>query len=188
MPLRRSSMTMKLSCAPLVCRNTWPASSPIRATASRKWQCACTSMVLIRLPLIITGRRWPTACCARAASRMKQLQKTMPAVAPARVRKSLRVLISIPPVVLLIDGDVGLLGEPAPGRKLARHQRPHLGGGGRARIAAHAFELALHLRHGNRSAQFAVEPVDDRLGQFCRTGEPGPGDHFKSGNALLFDR
>ena len=94
MPLRRSSMTMKCSCAPLTRGSTRLASSPIRTTASRKWQCACTSMVLMRLPLTITGRRCPSPCWAHAASRGPQLQKTMPVAAPAPLRKSLRVFMS----------------------------------------------------------------------------------------------
>jgi hypothetical protein len=49
-------MTMKCSCAPLVCGKTDFASSPIRLTASWKRQCEWTSMVLTRLPLTMTGR------------------------------------------------------------------------------------------------------------------------------------
>src|SRR5262249_20903205 len=61
----------------------------------RKWQCACTSMVLIRLPLTVTGRRCLPTSWAHAVSGT-QLQKTMPVAAPAPLRKSLRVFISDP--------------------------------------------------------------------------------------------
>ena len=45
----------------------------------------------------------------------------------------------------LIDRDVCLVGQSAPGRELAGHQCAHLGGCGRARIASHALELVLHI-------------------------------------------
>src|SRR5262245_11033311 len=88
----------------------------------------------------------------------------------------------------LIDRDARFLGEPGPGRVLARHQRAHFGGRGGARISAHAFELALDLGDGDGAAQLGVELVDDGLGQLCRAGEPGPGDDLESGDALLGDR
>jgi len=52
-------------------------------------------MVLIRLPLTVTGRRCLPTSWAHAVSGT-QLQKTMPVAAPAPLRKSLRVFISDP--------------------------------------------------------------------------------------------
>src|SRR5262249_17508428 len=81
--------------APFTRGITRPASSPIRASASWKWQCACTSIVLIRLPLPVTGRRWPSAPWPRATSRIAQLQNTMPD-APAALIKPRRVVMAVP--------------------------------------------------------------------------------------------
>src|SRR5258708_24710236 len=57
-------------------------------------------MVLMGWPLIRIGRCRGAGCCARAASSRPQLQKAMP-VAPAPLRKVLRVVISSPPVLLI---------------------------------------------------------------------------------------
>src|SRR5207253_11410095 len=61
------------------------------SNASWNRQCECTSTVLLRLPLTITGRSrgWP---CARAASSRPQLQKATPE-APTPLRKFLRVVM-----------------------------------------------------------------------------------------------
>src|SRR5215471_8376812 len=108
--LRRSATTMYWFSAPLTGTNTLGASSPIRLTASWKRQCECTSMVLTRLSLTMTGRRRPGSC-ARAASSIPQLQKAMPA-APAPLRKPLRVVIPFPPGIV-----VATLRKPAAFRR-----------------------------------------------------------------------
>src|SRR5262249_7857192 len=73
-------MTMKCSCAPLVGGIIERDSSPISLTASWKKQCAWTSIVLTRLPLMLTGSLC-AADCARALFSNPQLQKAMPAAA-----------------------------------------------------------------------------------------------------------
>ena len=74
-------------------------SSPSTAPASRKWQCECTSMVLMRLPPTVTGSfcrgAWAWAPCT-----MPQPQNTMPAAAV--LRKSRRVVMHSSLVVFLL--------------------------------------------------------------------------------------
>src|SRR5215213_6152379 len=94
--LRRWSTTMKCSFTPFTGGGTRAASSPIRSIASWKKQCACESIVLMRLPFTITGSR-AAGFCACAAVGKPQPQNTRPASAPAPLRKSLRVDIWLPP-------------------------------------------------------------------------------------------
>src|SRR6266478_4035249 len=98
MAASRLSISMKASAA-LLTGGSWAAaaSAPSNAPASRKWQWACTSMVLTRLPPTETGSFWRTGCWACALCSRPQLQKTMPVVtaaAPA-LRKSRRVVMTI---------------------------------------------------------------------------------------------
>ena len=51
-------------------------------------------MVLTRLPLTVTGKRWPLGPCARTASSIPQLQKRIPE-APAPLIKSRRVAMPV---------------------------------------------------------------------------------------------
>src|SRR6516164_6099572 len=70
-------------------------SSPRSAVASSKKQCACTSIVLTRLPLTVTGRA--AAGCAQGAVGQQQPAKTIPAAAPAAPRSIWRrELIALP--------------------------------------------------------------------------------------------
>src|SRR6476469_4170722 len=101
MPLRRVSIAMKCSCAPLVGGITLRACSPISAIDSWNRQCACTSMVLTRLPLTLTGSRRPPFC-AFAKSSIPQLQNTIPAAA-ARLRKPRRVVMPVTPAQACVD-------------------------------------------------------------------------------------
>src|SRR5262249_46414270 len=59
----------------------------------------------------------------------------------------------------LIDRDVRLFRQSPPGRELAGHQCTHLGGCGRAWVAAHALELALDVGNGNSAADLRLELV-----------------------------
>src|SRR4051812_36946808 len=95
--LRRSSSVMK-TCFPASGIGDLKAatSSPISFSASWNRQWACTSTVLTRLPLTMTGRRGPPDCCARAASSSAQLQNAMPAAAATVFRKCRRLVISPP--------------------------------------------------------------------------------------------
>jgi hypothetical protein len=98
MAASRLSISMKASAAPLT-GGSWAAaaSAPSNAPASRKWQWACTSMVLTRLPPTVTGSFWRTGCWACALCSRPQLQKTMPVVTAAvpALRKSRRVVMTI---------------------------------------------------------------------------------------------
>src|SRR6267142_1498736 len=98
MAASRLSISMKASAA-LLTGGSWAAaaSAPSNAPASRKWQWACTSMVLTRLPPTVTGSFWRTGCCACALCSRPQLQKTMPVVTVAvpALRKSRRVVMTI---------------------------------------------------------------------------------------------
>src|SRR5216683_2196010 len=91
----RLSISMKASWASRT-GGSWSdaASAPKSAPASRKWQCAWTSMVLTFLPLTAMGRvRMPACACAR--STRPQLQKTIPvAAAVPPLRKFRRVVIA----------------------------------------------------------------------------------------------
>jgi hypothetical protein len=73
MALRRWSTSMKASLAPLTPGLTGLASFPIKSTASWNKQWACTSTVLMRLPLTITGKVRPAGCSALAAPNEPQL-------------------------------------------------------------------------------------------------------------------
>jgi len=59
-------------------------------------------MVLIRLPLTITGNFWRAGCCACALFRRPQPQKTMPVAAAAvpAFKKLRRVVMRFPPWLL----------------------------------------------------------------------------------------
>src|SRR5262252_1121685 len=72
--------------------------------------------------------------------------------------------------------------------RLAGHQCTHLGGCGRAWVAAHALELALDVGNGNGAAYLGIELVDDGPWQLRGTREPGPRDDFKSRDGFLRDR
>ena len=93
----RLSISMKASAAPLTGGNcTAAASAPSNAPASRKWQWACTSMVLTFLPLTATGRVRDVPCACALSSR-PQLQKTIPvAAAVPPLRKFRRVVMRRP--------------------------------------------------------------------------------------------
>src|SRR5215208_2962394 len=88
---------MKASAAPLTGGSyTAAASAPSNAPASRKWQWACTSMVLTFLPLTATGRVRDEPCACARSSR-PQLQKTIPvAAAVPPLRKFRRVVMRRP--------------------------------------------------------------------------------------------
>ena len=93
----RLSISMKASAAPLTGGScTAAASAPSNAPASRKWQWACTSMVLTFLPLTATGRVRDEPCACALSSR-PQLQKTIPvAAAVPPLRKFRRVVMRRP--------------------------------------------------------------------------------------------
>src|SRR5712692_7369352 len=113
MAASRLSISMNASAAPLTGGSWTAASAPSSAPASRKWQWACTSMVLTRLPPTMTGSFWRTGCSACALCKTPQLQKTMPVVTAAvpALRKSRLVRVTIPPIAV-----VGWRGLPPPRR------------------------------------------------------------------------
>ena len=77
--LIRSLILMKCSGTPLVGGGTDLASSPIKSIASWNMQCACTSIVLIRFPLMKMGvNRFGWASLASAAWESPHPQKNNP--------------------------------------------------------------------------------------------------------------
>jgi len=63
--IKLPSSVMNACGAPLTGDLKATLSSAISFSTSGKRQCACTSMVLTRLPFTLTGNRCPPPCCAR---------------------------------------------------------------------------------------------------------------------------
>ena len=77
---------------------------PIKAMASGKAQCACTSTVFTRRPFTTTSRRLGAGCaCACVACISSQPTKATPAMAPVMPpMKSLRVVMSSSPCRIVL--------------------------------------------------------------------------------------
>src|SRR5215204_883917 len=170
---------MKASAAPLTGGSCTEApSAPSSAPASRKWQCACTSMVLTFLPLTATGRVRDVPCACALSSR-PQLQKTIPvAAAVPPLRKFRRVVIKRPSEDLSSS-------SPA---KLGRCRRPKATEGSEASGAIHDPSVGVRRRHlpllrkgrkrNSRSPVLSLERTERRSlrdMQFCQGAADRPG-------------
>src|SRR6185295_19101487 len=121
--------------------------SPIKAMASGKAQCACTSTVFTRRPFTTTSRRRGAGCaCACVAGSSSQPTKATPAMAPVMPpMKSLRVVISSSPCRIVFRD------------KYLPAVCARKGGGRRSPVASSPGEVTSCGRSGDGGARYAAD-------------------------------